>query len=66
MPKIKSKSSAKKRFKITGGGKVVGTQAGKRHNMRRRGKDQLRNQRGTTVLTEADAPRIRKFLPYSN
>ena len=33
MPKIKTKSGAKKRFKITGSGKVLSSQAGKRHGM---------------------------------
>ncbi|RZW12694.1 MAG: 50S ribosomal protein L35, partial [Rhodobacteraceae bacterium] len=36
MPKMKTKSSAKKRFKVTATGKVVGGQAGKRHGMIKR------------------------------
>ena len=36
MPKLKTKSSAKKRFKITARGKVVMSQAGKRHGMIKR------------------------------
>ncbi len=64
MPKLKTKSSVKKRFKMTGTGKVVASQAGKRHNMRKRQKSQIRRQRGTTILNEADANIIRKFTPY--
>ena len=64
MPKMKTKSSVKKRFKITGTGKVVSAQAGKRHNMRKRQQSTIRNQRGTTTLKECDANIIRKFTPY--
>ena len=64
MPKMKTKSSAKKRFKITGTGKVVYAQAGKRHGMIKRTNKQIRNQRGTTILCDADARIVKKFLPY--
>ena len=36
MPKLKTKSGAKKRFKITGTGKVMFQQSGKRHGMIKR------------------------------
>jgi len=64
MPKLKTKSGVKKRFKMTGTGKVVATQANKRHNMRKRKKSQIRNQRGTTILNESDARIVRGFTPY--
>ena len=51
MPKLKTKSSAKKRFKITARGKVIMPQAGKRHGMIKRTNRQIRNQRGTTVIS---------------
>ena len=54
MPKLKTKSSAKKRFKITAKGKVVTAQAGKRHGMIKRTNSQIRNQRGTTILSKQD------------
>ena len=41
MPKLKTKSSAKKRFKITARGKVVMSQAGKRHGMIKRTNNKL-------------------------
>ena len=50
MPKMKTKSGAKKRFKITGTGKVIYAQAGKRHGMIKRTKKQIRQLRGTHVL----------------
>ncbi len=64
MPKMKTKSSAKKRFSLTAKGKVKASQSGKKHGMVKRTKSQLRNQRGTTILSEADANIVRQFLPY--
>jgi len=64
MPKLKTKSSVKKRFRLTGSGKVITGQAGKRHGMRKRGNEMLRSSRGTTIMKECDANIIRKFMPY--
>ena len=55
MPKLKTKSSAKKRFKITAKGKVVMAQAGKRHGMIKRTNSQIRKQRGTTIMSKQDS-----------
>ena len=63
MPKLKTKSGAKKRFKLTASGKVRAGQAGKRHGMIKRTNKQIRNQRGTTILSPQDAKIARKFLP---
>jgi large subunit ribosomal protein L35 len=65
MPKLKTKSGAKKRFKLSGTGKVIAGQAGKRHGMIKRTKKQIRQQRGTSVVAASDARAVRKFyLPY--
>jgi large subunit ribosomal protein L35 len=64
MPKMKTKSGAKKRFRLTGTGKVLAAQANKRHGMIKRTNKQIRNQRGTGVLSESDANIVRQFLPY--
>ena len=65
MPKLKTKSGAKKRFKVTATGKVMAAQRGKRHGMIKRTKKQIRQQRGTTVMNEVDARHVRKiFMPY--
>jgi large subunit ribosomal protein L35 len=61
MPKLKTKSGAKKRFKITATGKVLHAQQGKRHMMIRRTNKQIRNLRGTRVLFEGDAVKVKKF-----
>jgi large subunit ribosomal protein L35 len=61
MPKLKTKSGAKKRFKITGTGKVLFAQSGKRHGMIKRTTKQIREHRGTRVLFETDGERIKKY-----
>jgi large subunit ribosomal protein L35 len=64
MPKLKTKSGAKKRFKITGTGKVLYAQKGKRHGMIKRTTKQIRNLRGTAVLFKTDGDNVKKyFLP---
>ncbi|BCP55935.1 MULTISPECIES: 50S ribosomal protein L35 [Kaistia] len=62
MPKLKTKSGAKKRFKLTGTGRVKAGQAGKRHGMIKRTAKFVRNARGTTVLSDADAKIVKQFL----
>ena len=62
MPKIKTKSGAKKRFKITATGKVLYAQSGKRHGMIKRTKKQIRQHRGTRVMFKADGDNIIKFF----
>jgi len=62
MPKLKTKSGAKKRFKLTATGKVKTAQAGKRHGMIKRSAKFIRNARGTTTLSDADAKIVKQFL----
>ena len=64
MPKLKTKSGAKKRFKLTASGKVKSAHAGKRHGMIKRTNKQIRNLRGTRSLSAPDARIVKKFLPY--
>ena len=64
MPKLKTKSSCKKRFSLTATGKIRGTQAGKRHGMIKRTNKQIRSLRGTRVLFKTDGDNVKKyFLP---
>ena len=64
MPKMKTKSSVKKRFRLTATGKIIMGQAGKRHGMRKRSQEMKRTARGTTIMRECDAQIIRRFMPY--
>ena len=65
MPKMKTKSSAKKRFKITASGRVKSSQAGKRHGMIKRSRKFIRKARGTTIMSKADETIVKSFMPYS-
>ena len=62
MPKMKTHSSAKKRFKITGSGKVKRFQANKRHRLRNRSKRQKLNLTGSTLVSSADEKRMKLLL----
>jgi large subunit ribosomal protein L35 len=65
MPKMKTKSGAKKRFKMTGTGKVKAAAQGKRHGMIKRHAKFIRQARGTMVLNESDAKIVKKYMPYA-
>ena len=65
MPKMKTKSSCKKRFKVTASGRVVAGQAGKRHGMIKRSTKFIRTARGTTTLSAPDEKVIKSMMPYS-
>jgi large subunit ribosomal protein L35 len=66
MPKLKTKSGAKKRFKVTATGKVKCQASRKRHGMIQRPTKFIRNARGTMVLSDEDAKIVKKnFLPYA-
>lgn len=65
MPKLKTKSSAKKRFKLTGSGLVKMAQAGKRHGMRKRSNKMLRNARGTTIMHPSDQQKVKTYFLHA-
>ena len=64
MPKMKTKSSAKKRFKVTASGMIKAGQAGKRHGMIKRTKKFIRSARGTTTMSAPDAKIVKIYMPY--
>lgn len=65
MPKLKTKSSAKKRFRLTGTGKVRVGNAYKRHMLRRRSQKMKRNARGTMILCDQDARIVKSYMPHA-
>jgi large subunit ribosomal protein L35 len=65
MPKVKSHSGAKKRFKVTGTGKVVHGMTGKRHLLSNKARGRKKNLRGLGVVADMEAVRIKKLLPYA-
>lgn len=64
MPKLKTKSSVKKRFALTGSGKIKRNYAGKLHFMRRRSKRFIRGTRGTSTVDQADVKMVKRLMPY--
>jgi len=64
VPKQKPNSAAKKRFKITGTGKVVRGAAFKRHILTSKSTKVKRHLRGSKVVTPGDARKIKLMLPY--
>ena len=66
MSKMKTLSSAKKRFKVTKSGKVKSKQAKMRHMQMNKPKSMKRKAKGTSTLSDADARIVlRNFLPYN-
>jgi large subunit ribosomal protein L35 len=64
MPKMKTKSSVKKRFKITATGKVLAGPGFKRHCLSARSQKAKRTNRGSQVLTHADGITVKQWAPY--
>ena len=62
MPKQKTHSGAKKRFKVTGSGKVMKQGAGMRHNLEKKSSKLTRRLNGEVVLTPQDAKVIKRLL----
>ncbi|MCB0629263.1 MAG: 50S ribosomal protein L35 [Saprospiraceae bacterium] len=62
MPKMKTHSSAKKRFKVTGSGKVKRFQAKTSHMMRRKSNKAKLRLRDATVVSPADESRVLRML----
>lgn len=66
MPKMKTKTGAKKRFRVTASGKVKFKQGKTRHMMMNKPKSMKRKARGTDIMFKADGERVlESFLPYS-
>ena len=64
MPKMKTKSSVKKRFKITATGKVLAGPGMKRHGLINRPQKMKRKARGTVTLQKGDAHLVLTYMPY--
>jgi len=64
MPKLKTKSSTKGRFRLTASGKVRMQPAKKSHYLMRKSKKMKRQHRGTEIMSKADSRIVRRFMPY--
>ncbi|MFU8811371.1 MAG: 50S ribosomal protein L35 [Balneolaceae bacterium] len=66
MPKMKSNSGAKKRFKFTGSGKIKRKKAFKRHILTKKSANRKRDLGKSTLVDKADEQSVRDLLPYGN
>ncbi len=62
MPKVKTKSGAKKRFRLTGTGKIKRKHAYKSHILTKKETKQKRNLTQFTIVDKADTHRVKKML----
>ena len=65
MPKLKTKKSAAKRFRVQGGGGVKRSRAFLRHILTKKSTKRKRHLRGTTSVHEADKRAVKVMLPYA-
>ncbi|MDT8900969.1 50S ribosomal protein L35 [Anaeroselena agilis] len=65
MPKIKTRRSAAKRFKITGSGEFKRAKAYKSHILEKKSPARKRNLRKAGLISKADHDRVTKMLPYA-
>jgi large subunit ribosomal protein L35 len=63
MPKLKTHRGAAKRFKKTGTGKFMRSKAFKQHILTSKTRSRKRGLKGTTVVSDADAAKLRTMLP---
>lgn len=62
MPKVKTKSGAKKRFKLTGTGKVKRKHAFKSHILTKKSTKRKRNLTHSGLVSDADMGRVKQML----
>ena len=64
MPKIRTNRSAHKLFRVTGTGKIRRNKAYTSHILTKKSQKRKRNLRQSTIMDEANAPQIRRLIPY--
>ena len=64
MPKMKTKRSAAKRFKVTGSGKLKRNKAYHRHILTKKSPKTKRNLRKAEIVDETNVKNMKKILPY--
>jgi large subunit ribosomal protein L35 len=65
MPKMKTKSGAKKRFRVRANGSIKRSQAFKRHILTKKSTKSKRHLRGSTRVHSTNADSVRAMLPYA-
>ena len=65
MPKMKTKSGAKKRFRVRGSGSIKRSQAFKRHILTKKSTKNKRHLRGTAGIRDTNMDSVRAMMPYA-
>jgi large subunit ribosomal protein L35 len=65
MPKMKTKSGAKKRFRVRGSGSIKRSQAFKRHILTKKTTKNKRHLRGSTSVHSTNVDSVKAMLPYA-
>lgn len=66
MPKMKTKSSVKKRFTLTASGRVKAGVANKRHMLTAKTNKMKRQNRGTALIPKQDSDTVKQWMPYGS
>ena len=66
MPKMKTRKSASKRYRVTGSGKVAYKKMGLRHILTKKSSKRKMNLREKGILSKVEAKRAKSMLPYAN
>ena len=64
MPKMKTRKSAAKRYRLTAGGKVKYKKQGLRHILTKKSTKRKRNLRHAAILSDPETRKIKRLLPY--
>ena len=64
MPKMKTNKSAKKRFRVSGSGRVRRSKAGGNHLMQEKSRKRLRRNRTNDMVDKALEHKIKRLIPY--
>ena len=64
MPKMKTRKSAAKRYKLTAGGKVKYKKQGLRHILTKKSTKRKRRLRHSDILSDAETRKVKRMLPY--
>jgi len=65
MPKMKTRKSAAKRYKVTANGKIKYKRQGLRHLLTKKGSKRKRKLRTLGILSKVETKRVKKLLPYA-
>ena len=65
MPKMKTKSGAKKRFRVRGSGSIKRSQAFKRHILTKKSTKSKRQLRGSAAIHSTNMDSVRAMMPYA-